>query len=407
MINMGCQRNESVGSLCRKIGTLQTIYWKSEVVMGKFRCLLLSALSACLFGCSPKTGVSKAGVDREALPDLTGARVEVRETGVTNKIDDLKADDVIVAVDGVPYTKKMFDDERMLLAEQLRRQGKSAQETMSTLGQMVELFPYQFVNRYLIILEAQRVGFPSPEEVQKAYTRNLEGLRKSRNMTLDQIERAYPSRNKDMMYRKIAEELYVKLYAATNIPPIRVVDSNFVNEVKETIRQSAAESAATNAVILAELKELAKKLAGNTNAFAVAANTKSVDPETPYGSGGNMGFMEREQIQNKEVAAAVFALKNVGDITNPIVEEDSAFIIQLLSITPPVTNETGRVVQGELRETARIFRELEGKPIQMSDTELWKELEGQMYSQGLDKKILELSTNGTHKVVYPHGRNLF
>ncbi len=364
--------------------------------------LLLLALSAYLFGCSPK-----AGLDREALPDLTGVRVDVKVTGVTNKIDELKGDDVIVAVDGVPYTKKMFDDERMLLVAQLSRQGKSAQETLSTVGQMVQLFPYQFVNRYLLILEAQRIGSPTREEVQKAYTRNLEGLKKSRKMTLEQIERAYPSKNKDMMYRRIAEEVYVKLYAATNISPIRVVDSNFVNEVKETIRRCEAEADATNAVILAELKELSRKFVGNTNAFAVAANKNSVDPETPDGSGGYLGFAEREHIENKEVAAAVFALKKVGDITDPMVEEDSAFIVQLLSITPPATNETGRVVQGELRETARIYRELEGKPVKMSDAELWLDLEGQMRSQGLDKKILELSTNGTHKVVYPYGTDLF
>ena len=370
--------------------------------MRNVRFLLLSVFGVCLFGCSQQTVH-----DRETLPDLTGVRVNVSETGVEKKIEELKPEDVIVAVDGVSYTKQMFDDERMLLVAQLKRQGKSAQEILSTLGQMIQLFPGQFANKYLIILDAQRIGSPSREKVQKAYTRNLEGLKKSRKKTLEEIERAYPSKNKDMMYRKIAEELYVKLYAATNIPPIRVVDSNLVAEAREAIRRSAAESAATNALILAELRTLSKTLAGDTNAFAVAANRNDVDPETPRGSGGRLGAAEREQIENKEVAAAVFALRKVGDITEPIVEDDSAFIIQLLSVTPPVTNETGRVVQGELRETARIFRELEGKPVEMTDAELRREIDRQMHAQGLEKKISDLATNGTHKVVYPYGRNLF
>ena len=370
--------------------------------MKNLRHVFLSALAVCLSGCSPK-----AGPDRTVVPDLTGVRAEVRDVGVEKKIDELKPEDVIVAVDGVPYTKKMFDDERMLLAEQLRRQGKSPQETLSTMGQMTPFFPVQFVNKYLIILDAQRIGSPTREEVQAAYAKNLEGLKKSRKATLEEIERSYPSRNKDMMYRKIAEEIWVKLYAATNIPPVQVVDSNLVAEVKAAIRRSAEESAATNALIIAELKELAKKLAGNKEAFAAAANTNDVDPQTPEGSGGYLGNAEREQIENKEVAAAVFALKKPGDITDPIVEDDSAFIVQLLSVTPPATNASGRVVQGEMRETARIFRELEGKPVEMSETELWKETARQMSAQGLDRKLSELATNGMHKVVYPYGRNLF
>ena len=56
-----------------------------------------------------------AGTDRKKLPDLTGVRVKVEETGIEKKIDELKGDDIIVAVDGVAYTKKMFDDERLLL----------------------------------------------------------------------------------------------------------------------------------------------------------------------------------------------------------------------------------------------------------------------------------------------------
>ena len=366
------------------------------------RFFLWPALGVCLCGCSPKSDSY-----RETIPDLTRVRVNVKETGVAKKINELKGDDVIVAVDGVPYTKQMFDDERMLLVEQLRRQGKSMQDIMSTLSQMSQLFPVQFVNKYLIILEAQRIGSPSREQVQLAYAKNLDGLVRSRKKTLPEIEKGYPSKNKDMMYRKIAEELYVKLYAATNIPPVRVVDSNFVNEVKETIRRSAAESAATNALIIAELGNLSRNLAGDIEAFAAAANKGGVDPDESVGSGGRIEAVEREQIENKEVAAAVFALKNVGDITEPIVEEDSAFIIQLLSVTPPVTNGSGRVVQGELRETARIFRELEGKPIQMSDAELWREMDQQMHNQGLVKKIEELSTNGTHKIVYPYGTDLF
>lgn len=364
--------------------------------------LLFTVCAVCCFGCSPKS----ASV-RETLPELTSNRVRVEESGTDKKIDELRPEDVIVAVDGVPYTKRMFDDERNLLIEQLKRKTQSPQELMSTLEQTTPLLPGQFVNKYLLILEAQRIGSPSREEVQTAYAKNLAGLEKSKKMTLEQMERAYPSKNKDMMYRKIAEELYIKLYAATNIPPVRVVDSNFVAEVKEAIKRSAAESAATNALIIAELRSLSKSLAGDTEAFAAAANKNDVDPETPKGSGGRLPVAEREQIENKNVAAAVFALKKVGDITEPIVEEDSAFIIQLLSVTPAVTNDNGRIVQGELRETARIFRELEGKPIEMSDAELWRDTDRQMHNQGLLRKLEELMTNGTHKVVYPYGVNLF
>jgi len=374
---------------------------KTLLIMRNVCCLFLSALMVWLSGCSPKSGP-----DREIIPDLTGVRVNVKETGVEKKVEELKPDDVIVAVDGVAYTKRMFDEERMLLAEQLRRQGKSPQELMSTVSETAPLFPGHFANRYLLILDAQRLGSPSREEVQKAYEINLEGLKKSRKATLEQIERAYPSKNKDMMYRKIAEEVYVRLYAAKNIAPVRVVDSNLVAEVKEAIKRSAAESAATNAHILAELKELSGKLAGNKEAFAAEANKYDADPVSSK-AGGYMGFVEREQIDNKEVAAAVFALKNVGDITAPIVEEDSAFIVQLLSVKPPVTNESGRVVQGEQREIARIYRELEGHVVEMSDEELWKDTDRQMHNQGLANKMSELATNGVFKVVYPYGRNLF
>ena len=359
-----------------------------------------SVFAGFLLGCSP-------GSNREILPDLTGTRVNVKETGTEKKIDELKPEDVIVAVDGVAYTKRMFDEERMLMARQLKRQGTSPQEVMSTVAQRSPLFIGHFVNRYILILDAQRTGKPSREEVQKAYAKNLEGLQKMRKMTLEQIEMAYPSKDKDMMYRRIAEEMYVKLYVATNIYPLCVVDSNTVNDVKMAIRISAAESAATNALILAELKELSKKLAGDKEAFAAAANMKDVDPETPKDGGGYLGKAEREQIDNKEVAAAVFALKKVGDITDPIVEEDSAFIVQLLSITPPVTNEAGRVVQGELRETARIYRELEGKPVELSDAALWKMTVEQKRGKAVTERIAELATNGTFKVVYPYGKNLF
>ena len=374
---------------------------KALPIMRNIHFLLLLTFIACLSGCSPK-----AGPDRKIIPDLTGVRVNVKETGVEKKIDELNPDDVVVAVDGIPYTKRMFDEERMLLVAQLSKRGMSPQELMSTVSDMAPLFPGHFANRYLLILDAQRLGSPSKDEVQKAYARNLEGLMKSRKATLEQIENAYPSKNKDMMYRKIAEEIYVRLYTSKNIAPVRVVDSNLVAEVKEAIKRSAAESAATNAQILAELKSLSQKLAGNKEAFAAEANKWSADPLTAK-NGGYIGFAEREQIDNKEVATAIFALKKVGDITEPIVEDDSAFIVQLLSVTPPVTNESGRVVQGEQRELARIYRELEGQVLQMSDEELWKDTDRQMHNQGLLNKINDLATNGVFKVVYPYGKNLF
>jgi len=371
-------------------------------MMRNISILLFQILVVCLLGCSPK-----AGSDRSTIPDLTGERVSVKDTGKEKKIIELKPNDVIVAVDGIPYTKRMFDEECMLLSEQLRRQGKSSQELMSTMAETVPMFPGHFVNRYLLILEAQRTGSPSKEELQKAYARNLAGLEKSRKATLEQIERAYPSKNKDMMYRKIAEEIYVKLYVAKNVAPVRVVDSNLVAEVKEVVKRSAAESAATNILIISELKDLSRKLSGDKEAFAAEANRNNKDPLVQKDSGGYLGLAEREEIDNKDVASAVFALKKVGDITEPIREEDSAFIVQLLSISPPVTNESGRVVQGERREMARIFRELEGHVVQMTDEELWKETDRQMHTQGLARKLEELATNGVFKVVYPYGRNLF
>ena len=108
-------------------------------------------------------------------------------------------------------------------------------------------------------------------------------------------------------------------------------------------------------------------------------------------------------MDDAKVAAAVFALRK--NAISDVIEDDNGFhLVKVLDVKPAVKDESGKVVKDEVRKLSHLYIEKEPVLIRESKIELTNDLKYQMQIQAVNEYVTGLLTNGSHRIVYPHGR---
>ena len=338
--------------------------------------------------------------------EISPAATNVQSDAVL-KISEMSPTDVIVDVNGVPLAKGTYD--RLIV---LKYKSLMAKKGMTDLvaGKELEAFSKTYIKNFvaqrLLVDNAFAIGLVSTNEVRQFVEDKIRSLAKSRGKTPTEVVKGKGDEAHLWIYEMAISHIMDKLIAK-EIPPKAEVSGEFVSEVKKQVATINAESAATNKLLRAKLKQRRDQLIANKEDFLkVAATTSDSTEENPSSDDGVWGEFEIGDFDTPEFNTAVFSLPE-GGISDVLEDENGYHVVKVLSITPAVKDELGRTQEQEKRRLSHIYLDKAPLLIEESDVILTQDLKRQMQLQAVDEYVSNLSTNGVNKITYPHGINLF
>ena len=352
---------------------------------------------AAIVGCADKDNFTLSYDDL----GFAERRTEAFPTNASKTIDQMMPDDVIVAVNGYPLTKRVFDD---LMA--LKYRGIVNQKDMSSyvadqmMKQHRETYVRTFQAQRMLLDDAFRQNIVTTNALLQEVMRRLTKEAKRRGKTIEETLKPYGKGRKYLLQEIFTSAAMDKLIAE-KIPPLHEVDDTFIKAVQDQVTAENAAAAHTNAVLASFLKGWKKQIIEKNLDFAEISKKYSDNPDPD----GVWGTFEEGDLNDPKLEAAVFSLPK--NAISDVVEDFNGFhLIKVLDIYPAETNEVGRIVSKERRKLAHIYLEKNPELIRMDDIKMSRELKRQMQLQAVDNYVTKLSTNGTTRIEYPNGLKL-
>lgn len=326
--------------------------------------------------------------------------------GAEQTIKDMAPSNVIVAVNGYTLTKEEFEFSVALEASHLMSQKGADQNVVSAqMKERMQFFVPEFVRVRLLLDEAKRLNLLTTNDVAKSVKEIVIASAKAKKRTPEQFLRGFNCDSKYVFY-DLAVKQWVNALIAKKIPPQVEVDDAFVKAVQDQVTADNEAAKATNELYKVMLAGWKKEAESGIKTFTQLAKEHSQDFNPDSKDGSYWGEWERGQMDSMKVQAAAFSVK-LGEITDPVEDENGIHIVKVLKIEPAVKNDKGRVIQHEIRTLAHIYIEKEPLLLRQTDKMMFRDVKRQMQLQAINAYVEVLKTNGVHKVVYPHGENLF
>ena len=333
-------------------------------------------------------------------------RQEKFESGEETVVDALKPDDVLVAVNGYPLSKKVFDELMVLKAKQLSsRKEANPAYINNQLADFKKNYVPMFVNQRLLMDRARELKLLSKEEIEQRVNEIVQKQAKARKKTVVQFMKSFPADFKYYLYDVEAQILMNKL-VKTHIPPVGEITDEVVAAFQKSIDEDNLATTRTNEMKRAQMAEWKKDLLANKVKFGDLAKKYNEDEYADEDNPGLWGEFERGEFEDKRVQSAVFSLK-VGEISDPVEDEDGYHLIKVVSVKAPERNDKGRIIQDEVRKVMHIY--VKKLPLLIRDANdiLKADLKRQMQVQAINRYLDDLKTNGVTRIDFPHGKKLF
>lgn len=360
-------------------------------------------LAVILAGCSreEQSSVRFTGDFCELAP-----RQEKFEQGEETIVGKLKDDDVLVAVNGYPLTKRVFDELMVIKANQIAR-SKDANVAFNNnqLAEFQKNYVPMFVNQRLLLDKARELKLIPPEEVEQRVNEMVQKQAKARKKTVEEFVKSFPGDFKYYLY-EVEAQLLMNRLVKTHIPPAGEVTEGLVAEFQKAIDEDNAGTTQTNEMKRAQMTKWKKDILAKKMTFEDLARKYNEDDYADEDNPGQWGEFERGEFDDKRVQSAVFSLK-VGEISDPVEDDDGFHLIKVVSVKPPERNEKGRIIQDEVRKVMHIY--VKKLPLLIRDANdiLMADLKRQMQLQAINRYLDDLKTNGVTRIEFPHGKRLF
>lgn len=364
-------------------------------------------VSGLLVGCSREAqeridvGTNVLGIAERALENFPVA--------ATNRVvDELGPDDVILAVNGFPLTKRVFDDMMLLKAASLMTEkGANRQSVGQQLQTYRTGYPKSFIAQRVFIDYAFKEGLVTPEEVDAATAKAVnQALAKSKKGAKAFLK-LFLGRERLFYYEAGVSYLMNKVIAQ-RIPPKIVVNEQFVSNVQASVRQDNLMAKMTNDMRKTSLVALRQRIVSGEITFEKAAADYSMnfDGKRPQNFSGEWGTVEERDISDPKIAAAAFSLK-VGEVSEVLEDSDQLHLVKVAKVFPAEKDAEGRVIARERRQLKHVYLPKEELYVEDSPIVLTQDLKRQMQMQAVDAFVMGQMTNGTTHIEYPNGRLLF
>lgn len=328
-------------------------------------------------------------------------------TGTVCQVDQMAPDDVIVAVNGYPITKRVYDIMMALKTKSLGNDPNTQASAMEYMKNYRMTYFKTFIGQRLLVDNALELGLVTTNEVQKYVENFVYNAAKKQNRSIEQFLKAFQGQERIFFYEKAVSYAMDKIIAA-KIPPLREVNQAFVSNVMEYVEQQNVLAAETNGLRKAEFARIRSAIVSGKIRFSDATNnlTHIVRDGIMVEDNGTWGEFAESDMDDAKVAAAVFALP-VGGLTDVIEDDDGFTVAKVCKIIPPEKDAVGEVIAPEKRLLSRIYVDKIPMTVQESQIAWTSNLKQQMQVQAINRYVLNLATNGVNRIEYPHGQVLF
>lgn len=317
-------------------------------------------------------------------------------------IDEMQPHDIIVAVNGVPLTKGVY--ERLMdikLKSILQRPNMSQYVAQKIWEQHRRTYVKKFVAQRLLFDDALSTGIVSTNGLLATVGRRVTEDAKRTGKTVDKYIKGFGTKWHDFLYER-SVDLAISELVKAKIPPIAEVESNFVAAVQQQVSAENAAAKATNDYYRATLAGFRARLLKDEVSFDAVMRKCAGFP----GADCLTEDLTAEEIEDEELGRVAFETP-LGGIP-PIVENESEFfLVKVLGIQAARRDGDGDVLEPERRTLARISLPKTPLLVEESAVALTADLKNQMQIQAIDNYVTQLITNGNNRVVYPHGKVLF
>jgi len=370
--------------------------------------ILKSAVAGCLVvlvGCAKEDAWQLQKPERE-FTELED-RLETVMTGKLSFVENLEPEEVIVAVNGYPLTRRFFDEDMVIAAKGLMsRPGNTAETAGQILQNRKPEFVKQFVMKRLLLDAAKKQNKYDAAFQRDAIEKYMKALAKASKTTPEKVMKRLGADAKHVFY-DIAERATVDKFVREAIPPLVKVDEEFVSNVQHQVTMDNQVAARTNALYRALMLQWKDEIrSGKRNIKDIVDAYNKGKDAVHRAIGEEWGEFEQNSLDDRRIARAVFKLR-LGEVSDPLEDDNGYHLVQVTKITPPVKNEKGRVIQHEVRRLSHLYLEKEPEIIRQNDNEMFTDLRQQMQMQAIYAYADNLLTNGQNEVIYPHGERLF
>lgn len=360
---------------------------------------------ALAMGCTKEESLSRLGFTGDFC-ETEQRREKSYEPGEETVVDALKPEDVLVAVNGYPLTKAKFDEVLKMKAQELStRKGANAAYAGNQLAEFKKSYVPLFVNQRLLLDEAKRLKVLSAEEISRRVNEVVTKQAKARKIPMEKLVKSFHGDFRYALY-DIQAMIVMNALIKKHIPPVGVVDDNVVAEFQKAIKEDVEGATKTNEMIRAKMAGWKRDILANKVTFEELAKKYNSGDDEDQDKPGYWGNIERGEIEDKRVQSAVFSLK-IGEISDPVEDDDGYHLIRVLAIKPPERNAAGRVIQDEVRSVEHIYVNKVPILIQDTDADLKIDLKRQMQLQAVNAYLENMKTNGANRIEFPHGKHLF
>jgi hypothetical protein len=316
-------------------------------------------------------------------------------------IQDLKEDDVIVAVNGVTLTKGDF----LLSVKRFqwilsRNPAVRDRDRETALSLYREELIGRFVSRALLAQAGRDEKLLSEGEVRAKVDEAIDTFAKTYRIRKARIDVDFPG-GMDAIQRDAEESVWSTAYTDKHaIKGIEVTDGAVSNVFAEIATENAA-IAASNAMIRAKLEDIRNKIVSGAVTFEEMVEKYSEGSEVERAFSGV--FRRNELRQFPEVD--FFAVED-GYMSGILDDGVSYSIVKLIKHEYAERDKKGKLVKPESVQLAYIeFIHEELLVLAQSAEGVKKDLQAQSDAEALRRKVEQLKSAA--KVVYPHGTNFW
>lgn len=376
--------------------------------------MILSFVLAAFCGCKRADSADAAGEDHPSdqkggtvVVESSGERGDYKDSSSTNevRVSSLKADDVLVAVNGRPVTvadwRRRLDFEKALFT--LRHKDKSAARLEADLKSFLSMRGQQILNQlvaqYLVAdyLAENKVSFAESD-------REAERERQVKAMHLKiSYEKLASDLGPDIGYAdaQFLYPFYVKLAREHFDPACKAVSDQEIDAGLERMESYYQMATASNAVTYAACSNLIARLQGERTDFAVQARLAGVQD---LEEAGYWDSFEPSEIEDPELKQWAFKAP-VGSVGGPFLLEDGLSIVKILEReegTEEASLASGGVAAVELARMTFDYIEPEPEP---RTREHVREALLQWKAGQVQKRMFE-DFQERSPLVFPNGRDL-
>lgn len=364
------------------------------------KAVVMSVLAAILLaGC----GREEAASPRVWRPTMENPQVRKFAEEAPMYVEDMKDGDVIVAVNGVPFTKRDADIKlkrtRWTLYIDQRLKVERKNDMFRAFG--VQMIP-QFVNTQLMVWEARRLGLLKEDEIVRKVTAKVRQSSRVYGRTPEDLDREIPGGLYELK-RTFEDMVWCEAFSRT-VKPETIVDDAYVSNLVAGVEAENKSIAETNAAVLAKLEGVLRDVKSGKMSFEDAAE-KYTDEALSQADGGVWGVFQPSFIEPDALRTAVAALKK-GEISGILEDEECYMVVKMIDRRD--SPEEGNITDNQDEPVFTLGRIAMEKtsPVELAyGTDMKEELQAQFMKEAMEKRVEQLAANAD--IVYPHGTNFW